>query len=81
MPWQAGRPTTLLTVESVPRALLRAEGVSAEKLALIRRIVRTPIDIEQRFHRGREVRVALRRNHPSDALPRLDFIFLEPVTS
>ena len=39
------------------------------------RIVRTPVDVEDPLHRRREVRVALRGNHPADPPPRLDFVF------
>ena len=41
------------------------------------RIEGTAINIEHRLHRGREIRVALRWDHPPDPLPRLDLVFLE----
>ena len=40
------------------------------------RIVRAPIDIENLLHGSGEVGVALRGDHPSDALPRFEFVFL-----
>ena len=39
------------------------------------RIEGTAINIEHRLHRGREIRVALRWDHPPDPLPRLDLVF------
>ena len=41
----------------------------------IRRVVRPPIDLDHPFHRRHEVPVALRGNHPPDALPRFEFVF------
>jgi len=65
---RGGRNRRLHLADELARRLVHADYWESA-------VIRAHVDVEHLFHAGDELGVALRRNHPSYFLPRLELVF------